>query len=65
VPVSGLQFLPTDTPGVDALKRTGNRRPIGFFRPDNYGIRPNDGMTEDDSSEESCCHELTDSINEG
>jgi hypothetical protein len=29
-----LTFLPTDTEGVAALKRTAHRKPIGFFRPD-------------------------------
>jgi hypothetical protein len=28
-----LTFLPTDTPGVPLLKRTADRKPIGFFRP--------------------------------
>ena len=29
-----FKLLPTDTTGVPALKRTGARKPIGFFRPD-------------------------------
>ncbi len=27
-------FLPTDTPGIEGLKRVGSKRPIGFFVPD-------------------------------
>ena len=49
-----FQFLATDTPGVDALRRKEASRPIGFFRPAGMLTESTSVLVIDSDSEGNC-----------